>query len=133
MPDTVVNNLASDILDRTIVKTDKEKYSFIDPITILMLISITIGIIRVIQECRKDKLKKLSSEDKTNLVLEEIRKTAKNPGFLNKWKIKRVIKNKLTKEQYRVCGDSIYDSLVELGEKITEEQVSSLLEYNNNV
>jgi len=131
MPNTVVNNLASDILDRTIVKTDKEKYSFIDPITILMLISITIGIIRVIQECRKDKLKKLSSEDKTNLVLEEIRKTAKNPGFLNKWKIKRVIKNKLTKEQYRVCGDSIYDSLVELGEKITEEQVSSLLEYNN--
>lgn len=133
MPNTTVNNMASDVLDRIIVKTDKEKYSFIDPITILMLISITIGIIRIIQECRKDKLNKLSTEDKAKFLLEEIRKTAKNPGFINKWKVKRIIKNKLSREQYGVCGESVFDALSELGEKITEEQVLSLLEYNNNV
>lgn len=133
MPNTIVENMASDVLDRIIVKTDKEKYSFIDPITILMLISITIGIIRIIQECRKDKLNKLSTEDKTKFLLEDIKKTAKNPGFLNKWKVKRIIKNKLSREQYKVCGESVYKSLLELGEKITEEQVSSLLEYNDHV
>lgn len=131
MPNTIVENIASDILDKTIAKTDKEKYSFIDPITILMLISITIGIIRVIQECRKDKLNKLSNKEKTDLVLEEIRKNAKNLGILNKWKIKRIMKKTLNKDQYRVCGESMFSALVELGEKITEDQVSSLLEYKN--
>ena len=129
MLNETINNMAQDVLDKTVVKTDKEKYSFIDPITILMIISITIGIIRVIQECRKDKLKSLSKEEKQNFIAQEIRKSAANPGFMNKWRVQRIIKNKLSKEQYSVCGKNMFDTFRELGEHITDEQVKSLLEY----
>jgi hypothetical protein len=131
MSSVTINNMAMDVLDSTVVKTDKEKYSFIDPITILMIISITVGIIRIIQECRKDKLKKLSKEDKADLILHEIRIAAANPGFITKWRVQRIMKRTLSKEQYKVCKDSMFEAFRELGERITEEQVSSLLEYKN--
>lgn len=131
MSSMTVNNMAMDVLDSTMVKTDKDKYSFIDPITILMIISITIGIIRVIQECRKDKLNKLSKEGKRDFIRDEIRRSSIDPGFITKWRVQRVMKRNLTKEQYRVCSESMFEAFRELGESITDEQVSSLLEYKN--
>ena len=131
MPSVTINNMAMDVLDSTVVKTDKDKYSFIDPITILMIISITVGIIRIIQECRKDKLKNLSKEGKRDFILSEIRRSSLNPGFITKWRVQRVMKRTLTKEQYKVCSESMFEAFRELGERITEEQVSSLLEYKN--
>ena len=131
MPSVTINNMAMDVLDSTVVKTDKDKYSFIDPITILMIISITVGIIRIIQECRKDKLKNLSKEGKRDFILNEIRRSSIDPGFITKWRVQRVMKRTLTKEQYKVCSESMFEAFRELGERITEEQVSSLLEYKN--
>jgi len=131
MSSITINNMASDVLDSTVVKTDKDKYSFIDPITILMIISITVGIIRIIQECRKDKLKGLSKEGKRDFILQEIRRSSVDPGFITKWRVQRVMKRTLTKDQYKVCSESMFEAFRELGERITEEQVSSLLEYKN--
>lgn len=131
MASVTINNMAMDVLESTVVKTDKDKYAFIDPITILMIISITVGIIRIIQECRKDKLKNLSQEGKRDFILNEIRRSSINPGFITKWRVQRVMKRTLTKEQYKVCGESMFEAFRELGERITEEQVSSLLEYKN--
>jgi len=131
MPSVTISNMATDVLESTVVKTDKDKYSFIDPITILMIISITVGIIRIIQECRKDKLKNLSKEGKRDFILQEIRRSSVDPGFITKWRVQRVMKRTLTKEQYKVCSESMFEAFRELGERITEEQVSSLLEYKN--
>lgn len=131
MASVTINNMAMDVLESTVVKTDKDKYSFIDPITILMIISITVGIIRIIQECRKDKLKNLSKEGKRDFILNEIRRSSIDPGFITKWRVQRVMKRTLTKEQYKVCSESMFEAFRELGERITEEQVSSLLEYKN--
>ena len=131
MPSVTISNMATDVLESTVVKTDKDKYSFIDPITILMIISITVGIIRIIQECRKDKLKNFSKEGKRDFILQEIRRSSVDPGFITKWRVQRVMKRTLTKEQYKVCSESMFEAFRELGERITEEQVSSLLEYKN--
>lgn len=131
MSSATINNMAMDVLEGMKVKIDKDKYSFIDPITILMIISITVGIIRIIQECRKDKLNKLSKEGKTDFIRDEIRRSSINPGLINKWRVQRVMKRNLTKEQYRICGEGMFEAFRELGERITDDQVSALLEYKN--
>jgi len=133
MSSVVIEQTASRLEPRILHKAAEKhpNYGFIDPITILMIISIMVGVIRIIQECQKNKLKKLSDEEKINFYLNEIKSKAKNPGLLAKWRIQKVIKRAMSKEQYKYFGDSVYETLQELGERIKEEQVSSLLEYKN--
>ena len=53
----VINDLASEVLEETkknLREDNSENYG-IDPLTIIIIIGILVNVIRVVQECRKDK------------------------------------------------------------------------------
>ena len=132
MPSEQISRTAEIMANRLLVKcSEKNKdYSFIDPITILMMISIMIGVIRIIQECRKNKLRKLSTnEEKLAFYKEDIKRNCRNPGLLVKRRIHKLIARNMSKQQYKVFGDSLYEVLQEVGENVTDELLSALLEY----
>lgn len=131
MTPLVIEQLAAQVAHKAAAKVKPTDRYGIDPITIIICISIIVNIIRVIQECNKNKTAKMLSSEKTVFLTEELRLRSTNMSFLNKWRIKNILKRQLNKDQYRVYGDALYESLLESGTKVTEEQVSSLLEYKN--
>ena len=56
MSSEIINDMAKQFYDRTISQTDEDTSEYgIDPITIIICISIIVNVIRVIQECNKNK------------------------------------------------------------------------------
>lgn len=110
------------------------RYGFVDPITVLMLISIMIGLIRVVQECRKDKLSRTNNrKEQAGIIKDEILSLGPKPGLFQKRKIKKILVANMSKEQYKLYGSHTYDELVNVGSTVTDEQVLALLEYKKNV
>jgi cell division protein FtsL len=115
------------------MKLDKNKDYGIDPITIILVIGIILSLIRVIQECRanrkliKDKLKLAHTmqQDIENLVLKN--------SWLNRLKLKRIIKQNISKEQYKAYGHALQNSIMETGINLTEDEVCALMNEVNNV
>ena len=129
----VIDDLASKILDSTkskLTKEDQDNFGF-DPITILMMISIILTLVRVIQECRKDKSKLMKQSEKTEYLCTEIKSLSFNNTLFNRLRIRSVIKKHLNKSQNKRYGESLLQALLEAGKTITDEQVSALLEYKN--
>jgi hypothetical protein len=46
-------------------------------------------------------------------------------------RLRKILKNHLTKDQYKVYGDAMLQTLLEVGKTVKEEQVSALLEYKH--
>lgn len=133
MAATIINDLANKVLELTkskLSKEDQDKYGF-DPITILMMISIILTLIRVIQECRKDKSKLMTQSEKTEYLCTEIKSLSFNNTFLNRVRMRSAIKKHLSKAQYKKYGEPLLQALLETGKTVTDEQVSALLEYKH--
>lgn len=131
MPETIIENLAKSISDK-VNEQIKEKDRFgIDPITIIMIIAIIVNVIRVIQECNKDKTSTLSTGEKAELLSTDVKFRSFNHSFFTRLKLRRILKNQLTKDQYKIYGDTLVKVLLETGKTVKEEQVSALLEYKN--
>ena len=85
--------------------------SQIDPLTIIMIISLIISIIRVIQECNK--------------THSDVKEIASNVSVMEKMKIKREIRRTLGLRNAKF-GSTLYDSFVEYG-KVADPQELELL------
>jgi|DEB0MinimDraft_10_1074344.scaffolds.fasta_scaffold194939_1 hypothetical protein len=117
-----------DMLSR--VDTKDDKYEFIDPITILMIISITVGVIRAIQECRKNNLRGYSSNEAADYLTTDIKFRALNHGFLTRWKLKKAIKKHLSSDQYSYYGNALMRSILEKGGYIDQEVICDAMEMS---
>lgn len=128
----LVNNLATEILNKTTKDVDKKQdgYGFIDPITIIICISIIVNVIRVIQECKK-KSQLMKMREKKEYLTAEIKSLSFNDTFFTRLKARKVIKQKLTKDQYKKYGESMLAAIIETGKYIKDDQVEALLEYEN--
>ena len=128
-----VNDLASDVLEETKKNLREENTSNygIDPLTIIIIIGILVNVIRVIQECRKDKDKNKTKQMQYAYMTTEVRSQATNCGWFTKRRIRKIIREKLTKEQYTKYGEALLQALLIVGVKATDEQVSSIMEYSN--
>ena len=91
-----------------------EEENFGSVIAILMIISITLTLIRVLQECNKNKLSQDSSlQDKYNLYGSEIKNYALRRGWFTKMRIKRVMRDKMSKEQYAKYSLPLLNALLD--------------------
>lgn len=126
-----VELLAQEVYDKTMAQIDKSELYGIDPLTIIILIGIMVNVIRVIQECNKDKTSKLASGEKAVLLSTDIKFRAFQHGWFTRLRLKRIIKKHLTKDQNNKYGEAILKSLLDVGKTVKEEQVSALLEYEN--
>lgn len=126
-----VELLAEEIYNKTMSQIDKSELHGIDPLTIIIIIGIIVNIIRVIQECNKDKVSKLARSERTELLSTDIKFRAFQHGWLTRLKLKRIVRKHLTKDQYTTYGEPILKSLLDVGKTVKGEQVSALLEYEN--
>jgi hypothetical protein len=68
MPALTIEELAKEIYDKTLSKVKETDRYGIDPITIIMIIAIMVNVIRVIQECNKNKQQNYQPEKKQNFL-----------------------------------------------------------------
>jgi len=114
--------LASDILGKQNLPQDK----FGSVIMIIMMVAILVNIIRVIQECNKN-----NKVDKALLYKQHIRELSERRGWFTKMKLRKLIRRELKPSDYREYGWQLVDAILDKGEKVTDEEVLTLLEAAN--
>ena len=126
-----VQLLAKEVYSKTMAQVDESGLYGIDPLTIIIVIGIIVNIVRVIQECNKDKTSTLGSGEQIGLLSTNIRFRAFERGWLTKFRLNKIIKKHLNKSQYKVYQEPLLETLLEIGKTVKEEQVSALLEHEN--
>lgn len=100
-------------------------------LAILMIISLILTSIRILQECNKNKLKNSTSQEKYSVYGSQIREFSKNRGWFTRMRIKRLLKRELNPEEYEKYGLNLLESLLNIGENLTDEEVITLVEAAN--
>jgi hypothetical protein len=109
---------------------EDEKFGSI--MAILMIISITLTLIRILQECNKNKkTDQLSATDKYNLYGSEIKSYSIKRGWFTKLRIKKVIRKQMSSDQYKKYGSALLDSVLNTGENLKDDEVITLVEAAN--
>lgn len=109
-----------------------EEETFGSVIAILMIISITLTVIRVIQECNKNKLPDNSTAQQAyNLYGAEIRSYSIKRGWFTKMRLKKLIRQKMSKEQYVKYGFTLLNALLDTGENLKDDEIITLVEAAN--
>ena len=121
-PNEKVEAIAIDILSKQDLPQDK----FGSVIMVIMMIAIIVNAIRVIQECNKE-----SQIDKKLLYKQHIRELSSRRGWFTKMRLRKLIRRELKPEDYKEYGWSLVNAILDKGESITDEEVSTLLEIAN--
>ena len=125
-----LNNIATKILSRAGVD-HKDSYAF-DTLTILMVISVILTLIRIIQECNKNKLKYgCSPSDKLSLYSEQIKTFSLKRTWFTKIRMKKVLKKYMTTDDYYKYSLAIINSILDHGATLTDEEIQTLVEAAN--
>jgi cell division protein FtsL len=126
-----LNKIAKNVISN--MRLDKNKDYGVDPITIIIVIGVILSLIRVIQECRKNR--KLI-KDRTQLVKTmqlDIQDIILRDSFINRLRLKKIIKQNISKEQYKAYGSQLQTSIMETGVNLTEDEIYTLMEASQNV
>lgn len=109
-----------------------EEENFGSVIAILMIISIILTLTRVLQECNKNKLSQDSTaQDKYNLYGTEMRQYSSRRGWFTKMRIKKILRQKMSREQYNKYSLPLLEALLGTGENLTDDDVVTLVENAN--
>lgn len=117
-PNDELKNLASDVLSSKELPEDK----FGSVIMIIMMVAILVNVIRVIQECNKDK------EDSVEFYRETITGLSKRRGWFTKMRLKKILRREMSKEDYKLHANSLVKAILDKGERITDEEILTLME-----
>jgi hypothetical protein len=129
MNDPKLNAIASKVLVKAGISEDQK---FGSVIAILMIISIILTVIRVLQECNKNKLpSNCSSSDKYELYGQEIKEYSLRRGWFTKMRIKKILRQKLNQEEYEKYGLALVSALLDTGENLNNQEVICLVEAAN--
>ena len=129
MNDSQLKHIGSKVLAKAGIP-EEEKFGSV--IAILMIISIILTVIRVLQECNKNKLSgEYSAQDKYDLYGQEIKEYSKRRGWFTKMRIKKILRKELSPDQYAKYSLSLLNALLDTGENLNNEEVSSLVEAAN--
>ena len=126
--DQKLKNIAQKVLDKVEIN-ENGKYGSV--IAILMVISIILTVIRVLQECNKNKLKSFSGKDRYEYFGAQIKNTAIKRSWFTKMMIKKAIRKELPREQYKEYGIALMNAILTTGENLTEDEVITLSEATN--
>lgn len=124
-----LNKIAQKVLDQ-IPNNDPERFGFV--ITILMIISITLTLIRILQECNKDTNKLLySSQEKYAYYGEQIKTCSIKKTWFTKLTVRRIVRSQLGRDNYREHGAAVVDAVLNTGANLTEDEIITLVEAAN--
>lgn len=129
MNDQKLKNIASKVLSKANIPEDQK---FGSVIAILMIISIILTLVRVLQECNKNKLTdSCSAQDKYSLYGSEIKDYSLRRGWFTKMRIKKVLRKELTKEDYTKYSFQLLNAILDSGSSITDDEIITLVENAN--
>ena len=119
------------IAEKVIVDGNLYLQDYGNPLMIIMIIGIILNCIRVIHECNKNRIKNLSTEKKKELFHRNIKRISGQRGWYAKMRIRKFIRKELKPEEYKNYHKQMTDSIFNLGENITEEEMTTILEALN--
>lgn len=120
--------IAEKILCRANIGDDQK---FGSVIAILMIISIILTVIRVLQECNKSKTQNMTAQDKSTVYGENIRSYSKKRGWFTRMRIRKIVRKELTSEEFNQYGIKLTESLLDIGEDLTDDEAYTLVEAAN--
>jgi hypothetical protein len=113
----------------TVEETDKERFGSV--IIILTIISIILTLVRVIQECNKNKIKLFNQQDKCSYFSEQIKEISIRRSWFTKMTIKKILRKELDLYDYRQYGSSITNAILDVGENLDQKEIKTLVEAAN--
>jgi len=126
--DPRLENLAKKVLDKTDIPQD-DNYGSV--MLILMIISIIISLVRVIQECQKNKLSGADKSSQEQLMKSEIENISIRRTWLNQLRLNRIIKNHMSKEEYNKYGHQLRNAIFDSGSELDHEDTAALVNIIN--
>jgi hypothetical protein len=123
-----MENIGQEILNKAEIKEEK----FGSVIAVLMIISIILTVIRVIQECDKNELSGMNLQQQTTLYHNNIKHLSLRKSWMTRMRLKKIIRQKLSKEDYRTYGNKICNAIFDFGTTINESQTQSIIEALNH-
>ena len=109
-----------------------EEEQFGSVLAILMVISIILTLIRVLQECNKNKLSTgCTAQDKYSLYGEEIKNYSIRKGWFTKLRIKKALRQNMSREQYAKYSVRLLSALLDNGENLKDDEIIALVETSN--
>lgn len=127
--DSKMQKIAQKVLNNMEASKSPENFGFV--ITVLMIISITLTLIRIIQECNKKKIGLFNAQEKYTYFGNEIKSLSLKKTWFTKMMIKKAIRKELTKEQYKAHGVDLMNAILTTGENLTEDEIKTLVEVSN--
>jgi hypothetical protein len=125
--DPKLENIAQKVIAKANIKN--ENYS-IDPITIIIVIGVILSLIRVIQECRANRRKNEKMSEALDLRHTIVHLCLKD-NWLNNYRLNKILKQHLSKKQYKEHGISLKKAIMEVGKNLNDEESLTLLEASN--
>lgn len=104
----------------------------IDPITIIIVIGVILSLIRVIQECRKNRSMIKDKHSQASLLQRDVQDIVLKDSWLNRLRLQRIVKKNLSKDQYKAYGKDLQNSLMDVGVNLTEDEAYTLMEASND-
>lgn len=127
--DPKLQDIAQKVLNN--IKHDEDDGNFTFAITILMIISIILTLIRVLQECNKTKVRLFNQKEKSQYFGLQIKERIRSKSWLTKQIIKKAIRKELSPENYKKYGVDIMNAILQTGEVVTDDEVITLMEAAN--
>lgn len=120
------------IAEKILASIPNAPETFGSVIAILMIISVILTLIRIIQECRKSKLKSfLNKDDRYSFMAGEIKDLSLNRTWFTRRTIKKLLKKELPKESYHQYGTLLMNALLDYGSNLSQEETLALMEATN--
>jgi hypothetical protein len=126
--DPKLEAIAMKVMDKMDLSKN-DKYGNI--IVVIMIIGIVLSLIRVIQECNKQQFTISNKDQKAKYMHEQVRSICISRSFLNKWRLRRIIKEKLNSEDYKLYANKLRDAILDTGVELTEDESYTLVEAAN--
>lgn len=115
----VINKLPS-------TQNDPEKFGSI--VITLMVISIILTIIRVIQECEKNKIKMFNKQKKYEYFSDQIKTISIKKSWFTRMTIKKIVRKELSKNDYQEFGFYLTNAILDVGQNLNQNEIITLVE-----
>lgn len=129
MDNLKLNDIAKKVISK--IEHDKDDENFGVIITILIIISIVLTVIRILQECNKTRWLKLDRKQKLASFAAQVKEKSIDKSWLTKRIVKKAIRQELSLANYKKYGSAIMNSLFDTGEILTDDEINTLAEAAN--
>jgi hypothetical protein len=125
-----VESIAQKVLDKLPSKTT-ENCGF-DPLTIILIISVLLTLVRVIQECRKKRTLLKDKREYASCVKRDIQDLVLKDSWLNNLRLNKILKKNLDSKQYKAYAQDLKQAIMDVGVNLTEDELINLMEAAND-